>query len=132
MHLDGDIIEASIKPSSKTMIAVDMVRRFMTRFNFGIYDGCIYRKPKEAKYTYVYCASVHDFIHNILGNPEVADVIAGQVGNLISLLSVPSCRLILPINVDHNFIEVQPFGTCFNIEKKRFELDPPTLEGKLL
>ena len=94
-----------------------------------IYDGAIYRKPTEAKFTYVFCCSVSDFVHHVLGNVEIANAIAGQVTNIIALLSVPSCRLLKPINVDHNFIEVLPHGTVFNIEKKSFEVDPETLVG---
>ena len=104
------------------MQAVDVVKRVMDKFGLGIYGGCIYRKPKEAKFTFVYCSSVFDFIHSILGNSEVADVIAGQVSNLVALLSVPSCRILKPIVIDHNFIEVQPYGTVFNIDQKKFEI----------
>jgi len=113
------------------MQAIDVIKRLMTKLNLGIYEGCIYRKPKEAKYTFVFCSSVFDFIHSILGNPEVANVIAGQVSNIISLMAVPSSRIIKPIIIDHNFIEVQPYGTVFKIEKKVFEVDPETLKGKM-
>ena len=111
------------------MQAIDGIKRFMERFNLGIHDGCVYRKPKEAKFTYVYCSSVFDFIHSILGNPEIADIIAGQVTNIIYLMSVPASRIVKPIIMDYNFIEVQPFGTCFNIEDKTFQVNPPTLKG---
>jgi len=46
-------------------------------------------------------------------------------------MAVPSSRIIKPIIIDHNFIEVQPYGTVFNIEKKVFEVDPETLKGKM-
>ena len=111
------------------MQAVDVVRRFMNKFSFAIYDGCIYRKPVEAKYTFVYCSSVHDFIHSILGNEEVAESIASHTATLISLLSVPTCRLIKPIELDFNFIEVLPHGTLFDIEKKTFITDDSKLCG---
>ena len=112
------------------MQAIDVIKRFMERFNLGLHDGCVYKRPREAKFTYVYCSTVFDFIHSILGNPEIADVIAGQVSNIIYLMSVPSTRIVKPILMDYNFIEVQPFGTCFNIEKKVFQVDPPALKGK--
>lgn len=95
----------------------------------AMYDGCVYRKPKEAKFTYVFCSSVSDFIHIILGNPEVADVIAGQVSNIIALMSNSKSRIVKPINIDHNYIEVQPRGTVFNIEKKSFEVNPANMKG---
>ena len=112
------------------MVAIDVLKRFMDKCNMGIYDGVIYRKPKEAKFTFVYCASVSDFVHHALGNVEIANNIAGQVTNIISLLSVPSCRILKPIEIDHNFIEVMPYGTVFNIAQKKFEVDPESLIGK--
>lgn len=118
------------KPQSKLMLAVDVVRRFMVQFNYGIFDGSIYRKAPDAKFTFVFCASVHDFVHSILGNAEVADMIASHVTQIIGLLSVKASRLIEPLVIDYNYIEVLPFGTCFNIEKKLFETDPKDLKGE--
>jgi len=104
----------------------------MNQFNFGLFDGSVYKKAPESKFTFVYCSSVHDFIHHIMGNAEVADAIASFAGQIIGLLSVKACRLIRPIVIDYNFIEVQPFGTCFNISGKCFEKDPETLSGNYL
>ena len=96
----------------------------MKKINYALYDGSVYRKPDESKYSYyVHCSDVH---HN-LGNAEVADDIVSHVSPIISLLSVKSCRLIEPMKVDYNFIEVLPFGTCFSIRGKCFELDPTNL-----
>lgn len=111
------------------MVAVDVVKRYMKQFNYGICDGSIYKKAPDAKYTFVYCCTVHDFIHYILGNQEVADAVAHHAGQLISLLKVKSCRLIKPMKIDFNFIEVLPEGTCFNIAEKSFEKDPKDLNG---
>jgi len=125
-------IKVPSKPRSKLMIAVDVLRRYMAQFHYGIFDGSVYVKAPDAKYTFVFCSNVHDFLHHILGNAEVADHIASHVSQLSSLLSVRACRLIKPIQIDYNFIEVLPLGTCFNIELKRFELDPKDLKGVAL
>ena len=122
-------VSAQMRPTSRLMQAVDVVKRFMDQFSYALHDGCMYRKPKEAKYTFVYCSSVHDFIHSILGNAEVAEVIASHTSTLISLLSVPACRLIQPIDMDYNFIEVRPLGTLFDIEGKCFVSDGSKLKG---
>jgi hypothetical protein len=111
------------------MIAVDVVRRFMTQFHYGLFDGNVYKRAPESKFTYVYCSSVSDFIHSILGNAEIADIITSHVSQIINLLSVNACRLIKPTTIDFNFIEVMPAGTCFNIEEKKFEVDPKDLKG---
>ena len=121
-----------MKPSNKLNQAVDVVRRYMEKFNYGLYDGFVYKKPKVAKFTYVYCSDVHSFIHHILGNTEVADAIVSYVSPIVSLLSVKACRMIEPIIIDFNYIEVKPYGTCFNIEGKCFELDPSGIVGKIV
>ena len=118
-----------MRPTNKLHQAVDIVRRYMEKMNYALYDGSVYRKPDESKYTYVHCSDVHSFVHHILGNAEVADAIVSHVSPIISLLSVKSCRLIEPMKVDYNFIEVLPFGTCFDIRGKCFELDPTNLKG---
>ena len=102
-------------------MAVDVVKRYMEKYQYAIFDRTIYKKAPEAVFTYVHCSSVSDFLHQILGNSEIAEQISVHVNLLLSLLSVSSCRLIQPINMDYNFIEVQPKGVCFNIKKKKFE-----------
>lgn len=101
----------------------------MDQFDYGIFDGSLYMKAPEAKFTYVFCKTVHDFIHSIMGNTEVANVMAHHACQIISLLKVKSCRLIEPIIIDYNFIEVLPRGTCFDIENKSFVKDPKNLKG---
>ena len=101
----------------------------MDKMCYALYDGSVYKKPKHAKYTFVYCTDVHSFVHHILGNSEVADAIISHVTPIVALLSVKTCRLIEPIKIDYNFIEVLPVGTCFNIRRKCFELDPSDLKG---
>ena len=122
-------VAARMRPTNKLHQAVDVVRRYMEEMNFGLFDGSIYNKPAHSKHTYVFASDVHTFIHHILGNAEVADAIISYVSPIISLLSQKSCRLIRPIQMDYNFIEVLPRGTCFNIRRKCFELDPVDLKG---
>ena len=35
---------------------VYVLRRYMPQFGFGLFDGSVYKKVAEAKYTYVYCS----------------------------------------------------------------------------
>ena len=101
----------------------------MRENNLGICQGCVYSKLTESKYTYVYSCPVETWIMAVLGNRSIADAIASNVSVLVSLLSNPACQLIPQLVVDYNFIEVEPYGTCFDIENKRFVVDPPELEG---
>ena len=128
---EGVDVAARMRPTNKLHQAVDVVRRYMEEMNFGLFDGSVYNKPAHSKYTYVFTSDVHTFIHHILGNAEVANAIISYVSPIINLLSQKSCRLIKPILMDYNFIEVLPMGTCFDIRNKCFELDPVDLKGNL-
>ena len=57
---------------------------------FNILLGRVYKKISEATYTYIYCTSVKDYLLNLLGNVEVADLIAPHVTQLTTLLSEPA------------------------------------------
>ena len=116
-------------PKCKVMIAVDVVRRYMSDNDFGLFDGSVYKRAPCAVFTYVFCSSVKVFLMNLLGNSEIAEEIVSYVAILTTLLSESSCKLITPIKMDYNFIEVLPPGTCFNIEKKKFEVKPKELVG---
>ena len=93
--------------------------------NYGLHDGFIYKKLEECEYTYIYCASVKNYLLNLLGSFEI---ITPHITQLISLLSEPACRLLEPIKIDYNFIEVWDVF-CFDIEGKNFIRNPKRLEG---
>ena len=95
---------------------------------FNILLGRVYKKIPEATYTYIYCTSAKDYLLNLLGNVEVADLIAPHVTQLRTLLSEPACRLIKPIEIDYNFIEVE-HQCLFEIAGKRFTKESGSLKG---
>ena len=111
------------RPTSKFMQAVDVVRVFMTRHSFGLRDGSIFIKPPDAKFTFVFVCSVRTFLLTIVGNPEIADQIANYVNPISNLLEEPACRLLKPLDIDFNYIEVLPEGTLFDIAGKTFTRD---------
>ena len=100
----------------------------MKVYLFDILLGRVYKKIPEATYTYIYCTSVKDYLLNLLGNVEVADLIASHVTQLTTLLSEPACRLIKPIEIDYNFIEVED-QYLFDIAGKRFIKESGSLKG---
>ena len=116
-------------PRCKVMIAVDVVRRYMSDKNFGLFGDSVYKKALRAVFTYVFYSSVKVFLMNLLGNSNIAEEIVSYVTPLTALLSESSCKLISPIKIDYNFIEVLPTGTCFNSELKKFEVNPKDLVG---
>ena len=52
-------VRGHIRPTNKLLQPVDVVRRFMDQMGYGLYDGSVYRKPSETKYTYIHCSDVH-------------------------------------------------------------------------
>ena len=117
------------KPSSKIGQSVDLIRRVMISNNYGMHDAwCIYKKLEECEYTYTYCTSVKSYLLNLLGNLVIADIITPHIMQLVSLLSEPACRLLEPIKIDYNFIEVSD-RFCFDIEEKKFIRNPKRLNG---
>ena len=105
-----------------------MVRKIMQAKGYGLYRGRIFRKAEDAIHTMVFCCSVETFLLAILSNQNVADLLTPYVGMLTKLLSKSACRLIKPISIDFNFIEVQPNGMCFDIMNKCF-VKNPVLKG---
>ena len=117
------------RPQTKICQAVDLLKRIMKVEGYGLCSGEIYKLVSDATFTFVYCGSVKDYLLKQMGNVEHADVLAPCWQQLVALLSETSCRLIKPIIIDHNYIEVLPSGTCFNLFKKCFEMNPVDLEG---
>ena len=100
----------------------------MKVYLFDILLGRVYKKIPEATYTYIYCTSVKDYLLNLLGNVEVADLIASHVTQLTTLLSEPASRLIKPIEIDYNFMEVVD-QYLFDNAGKRFIKESGSLKG---
>ena len=91
----------------------------MKVYLFDILLGRVYKKIPEATYTYIYCTSVKDYLLNLLGIVEVADLSALHVTQLTTLLSELACRLSEPIEIDYNFTDVED-QYLFDIAGKRF------------
>ena len=94
-----------------------------------MYDGKVYKKVEESKYTFVFYKSVHDYIMRVIASVELANVIVPVRREVENLLADPACQMIKAIVVDYNFIEVQPPGCCFDIWNKTFVMDPEGLKG---
>ena len=96
----------------------------MNDLDYRLHDGEVYRKVPQAKFTFVRSSSVNDFVHALLSNPKMAEVIAPQISSVISILSNSGCQIIRQIEFDYNLVEVKPQGCCFNIELKKFVHNP--------
>lgn len=115
------------KPTQKVCIAVQLIGRLMKSKGYALYRGEVYKRAPEAKYTYVYCSTVKQFVMASLSNPQIADAVAQHIEQINKLLSDPACKMIKPLVIDYNYIEVLPKGTCFDIAGKKFVKDPKML-----
>ena len=129
LYLISALATTSRKPTSRLCIAIDVVRRAMEDRKCGLYRGDVYILAPRATKTYTFCSTVKEFLLTLIGNMEIADNISNHIFPITKLLSEPSCKIIKPITLDFNYIEVLPKGHFFNIEKKTFEVNPKQLRG---
>ena len=116
-------------PRNKLVAGIKALEKLMKELQYSLHKGKIYRKVPEEQFIFVKCCSVGEFVHATLTNGRIADIVAPQVNNIISILSYPGCQLIPPLKFDFNLI-VKPKGVCFNIAEKQFVPDAIP-QGKL-
>ncbi len=109
------------KPTNKTCIATDIVKRAMLKLDTKLYGGQVYKKVPEGRYAYVKAGSVLHFLHSLLCNPQIADVLAPHIHSVCSILTFKGCEIIKPLVIDFNVVEVKPSGTCFSFSDKGFK-----------
>lgn len=119
------------RSNSQTRVgqASDLVERLLKEAGCALHDGEVYKKEEDAVYTYLPFKPIRTFLMESLSNSSVADVVIPCMNQLLMFLSDADCGLIKSIDIDYNFIEVQPKGYCFDIKKKEFIKDPPDLKG---
>lgn len=117
------------RAANKTCQAIALVKRIMVDQGCAMYDGEVYKKVRDGKFTFIMYKSLSSYVMGLLSDVKVADVLVPHIKQIIDLLSDPECGMVKQLVIDFNFIECQPFGYCFNIEKKCFEKDPKELKG---
>ena len=75
-----------VRPKITITKASEVVCCVMENNNFGIHSGYIYKKINEAKFMYVFCSNVEDFLLMLMSDMEMADAIAPCFGQLTNLL----------------------------------------------
>ena len=90
--------------TSKLCVAANLVRRIMVEKGYGVNAASDLLFCILSVFTYFYCSSI-------------------KMPALLGLCD-PHCRLIQPIRIDLDYIEVLPSGTCFHIPTKSFIVNP--------
>lgn len=63
---------------------------------------------------------MNEFLHSLLCNTQLANIITSVLHPVASILSFKSCKIIRQLEIDYDLIEVKPYGVCFSFTKKRF------------
>ena len=77
----------------------------------------------SGKYAFVKSSSVKQFIHSLLSNSALANVMAPVINQVINIMAYKGCTIVRQIAINYDLIEVKPFGTCFSFKKKSFVMD---------
>ena len=86
--------------------------------------GCTKDKFSRSKVHVCQMSQVEQFVNAVLSNKKMADLLAPQMNQIASILSNNGWHIIKQLAIDHNLIEVKPFGTCFNINRKMLVESP--------
>ena len=111
------------KASSFTQ-SIKVIHCCMNEKGYTLHKGIIYSKVPEAKYTYIMCCTVATFLDSIVKNPSFTEIVEPNPKKLEELLTRRGCQIIPQIEINYDYIEVNPFGVCFSIAYKCFILNP--------
>ena len=116
-------VTVAVKPRSNICKAIDIVKRTMEKLNVRLYRGLIFKKAPMAKFSYVKSCSVMDFLHSLLCNPQIAELLTPHLAVASNILSHEGCTIVRQIVINYDLVEVKPFGTCFCFSEKTFKAD---------
>ena len=102
----NEITTLCSQPENKLLAAIRTVEKTMKQLNCCLHKGDIYVKPACSVYTYVYHKNITDFLHQLTGNPKMAEALVGLISPIANMLTNPSCAVIPQIEIDLNLIEV--------------------------
>ena len=73
--------------------------------DIGLRCGGIYKKLKEAKYTYIYCCEVRKFMSMLMQNSEIANEVLSRKEEISKILEDIDCGIIQQMKIDYNCID---------------------------
>ena len=76
-----------------------------------------------AKFSYVKSGSVMDFLHSLLCNAQIAELLTPHLAVVSNILSHKECTIVRQIVINYDLVELKPFGTCFCFSEKTFKAD---------
>ena len=61
-----------------------------------------------------------DFVHSLLSNTQLANVLTPMLTPVINILTYKGCKIVRQIDIDYDLVEVKPYGVCFSFSRKTF------------
>ncbi|XP_044165370.1 uncharacterized protein LOC114957052 [Acropora millepora] len=105
--------------SDKLTVPINDIGIAMKKLGYALYGGKVYKKCERAKYSYWYKCEMEAFINSLASNETFKDRLLKDMRKVSEILSNPHCKVIRPLCVDYNFIEVND-GQCWSIMDRRF------------
>lgn len=102
---------------------INDVEILMSKLGYALYEGEIYKKVKQARYTYSYKCDVSSFIGTLEGNEFFRSRLVRFGDKVKERLKNPKSQLIRQLKILHDLIEVND-GWCLSISQRRFVKEP--------
>ena len=83
----NDTTQLCPQPENRLLLAIRTVEKAMKHLNCSLHNGDVYIKPECSKYTYVFHKNITDFLHQLIGNPQLAEILVGNIKQISSMLS---------------------------------------------
>ena len=105
--------------TSDVTTTLHRIEKVMKLCEHALYRGHIYAKPPDATFTYLKMMDVNSYLHKLLVNEPLRDLLLKNFHVLERILSHQACEVVQQLTIDKNLIEVCD-GYCFSIRARRF------------
>ena len=105
--------------SDKLTVPINDIGIAMKKLGYALYGGKVYKKCERAKYSYWYKCEMEAFINSLAANETFKDRLLKDMRKVSEIFSNPHCKVIRPLCVDYNLIEVND-GQSWSIMDRHF------------
>ena len=112
----GSEISRGLVSGSKICSVIYMLDNYYAKSGLWVVQRTNFQEGQRSKVHVCQMLPVEQFVPAMLSNKKMADLLASQVNQIVSILSNKGCQIIKQLlTIDHNLIEVKPFGTCLKL-----------------
>ena len=114
---------------SPVVVALNKIERAMSKLEYALHKGEVFKKNQASKFTYEHACSVRKFLSLLATNDHLKEMIVTNFKKLESVLADAECELTSQLEVNYDLIEVSD-GWCFSLSRRTFVHNPLTEVGK--